>query len=186
MDPITHFVQHSGKVASMVESHRLLICKACRHQIRICTRCDRGNVYCSKHCARKARCRSLHRSGRRYQKTPRGKRNHAARQMRYRKRQQQKVTHQGPHNNRLEVRDQKSTATKTINPPAVQKEVPHEHNSEFVSNNDSKTYSEKTKKTRCHFCLRPCGEFSRLDPLRRSRPKRRRRARQPVARIVSG
>ena len=169
----------------MVESHRLFLCKACRRQVRICTLCDRGNVYCSKLCASSARSRTLRRAGKRYQQTHLGRRNHAARQKRYRLRQMQKVTHQGPHKEWIKVRTWAYTAT--IKQPAVQKEVPHEHNVQSkYSNNLGQATASQNAKTMCHFCLRPCGDLSRLGPLRqfRARPGRLRQARQPKVRVA--
>ena len=171
----------------MVESHRLFICVRCGRQIRICTRCDRGNVYCSAPCADFARRRTLREAGRRYQQqTPAGRRNHAARQQRYRLRQK-KVTHQGPHKDLVEIRPGADTAKESTKQPAVQEEVPREHDVQLVSkNNATQTAGDQEAKTiRCHFCGGPCGEFTRLGPLRRWRTRRgrRRQARQPVARI---
>lgn len=79
----------------MEPSSRLYQCVGCHQQVKICPQCDRGNVYCSPICAAIARSRSLKRAGFRYQATFNGKRNHAARQARYRKSQSKKVTHQG-------------------------------------------------------------------------------------------
>ena len=50
----------------------------------ICSRCDRGQRYCSAHCAQVQRRRSVREEGRRYQRTPLGARNNAARQKRWR------------------------------------------------------------------------------------------------------
>jgi hypothetical protein len=35
------------------------LCQGCRAQVLICSRCDRGHVYCFEGCARSARLRSL-------------------------------------------------------------------------------------------------------------------------------
>ncbi len=169
----------------MVKSHRLLICARCSCQVRICTRCDRGNVYCSKFCAGLARSRSLRGAGRRYQQTRAGRRNHAARQQRYQLRQPKKVTHQGPHKDLAEIRPGADTAMELTKQPAVAKEVPREHDVRSVSkNNETQTAGgQKAKTTHCHFCGGSCGEFTRLGPLRswRTRRGRRRQARQPAA-----
>ena len=172
----------------MVESHRLFTCIRCRRQIRICTRCDRGNVYCSKGCAGLARRRTLLEAGRRYQQTMAGRRNHAARQRRYQLRLREKVTHQGPHKELVEIRPGADTADESTKQPAVQEEVPREHDILSVSEN-KETHAagdQNAKTTRCHFCRGPCGEFTRLGPLRswRTRRGRRRQARQPVARAA--
>lgn len=66
----------------MIESYRLFNCNRCRVQVRICQRCDRGNIYCPT-CASQARKESKNRAGAKYQKTERGKEKHAVRQQRY-------------------------------------------------------------------------------------------------------
>jgi hypothetical protein len=46
--------------------------------------CDRGQVYCTGECAKKARRQSMREAGRRYQASKKGRQAHAARQSRYR------------------------------------------------------------------------------------------------------
>ena len=169
----------------MVKSHRLVICARCSCHVRICTRCDRGNMYCSKICAGLARKRSNLEAGSRYQRTKVGRRKHAARQHRYQLRQRQKMTHQGPHKNVAEIRPGADTAKESIKQPAVAEEVPREHEVQSVSKNNGVQTAggPKTKTTQCHFCRGSCGEFTRLGPLRswRTRRGRRRQARPPAA-----
>ena len=74
---------------------RLFSCALCFRQVTICSGCDRGNLYCSSSCSRRARTKRQREAGLRYQKTPQGRRFHAARQARYRIRLKEKVTHQG-------------------------------------------------------------------------------------------
>ena len=76
-------------------SARLYFCSRCQAQVIICSQCDRGNRYCAGECAADARSASLKRAGEKYQYTRAGRFNNAARQKRYRQRQQQIVTHQG-------------------------------------------------------------------------------------------
>jgi hypothetical protein len=79
-------------------AYRLYNCERCQVQVRICERCDHGNVYCAGECARIRRRESLRRAQARYQRSHGGARRHAARQRRWRERQRQKpkiVTHQG-------------------------------------------------------------------------------------------
>lgn len=76
-------------------SYRLYSCACCAQQVRICRQCDRGNQYCAQGCAKQRRRQSVHRAGRRYQRSRRGARLHAARQRCWRARAAQKVTHQG-------------------------------------------------------------------------------------------
>lgn len=77
----------------MENTARFFNCARCRCQVVICSRCDRGNIYCPQ-CSQDARRTSLHAAGRRYQRTRRGRHTHAERQRRYRSRRE-KVTHQG-------------------------------------------------------------------------------------------
>ena len=79
-------------------AYRLYNCERCGVQVRICQRCDHGNVYCAGECAGIRRRESQRRSQSRYQRSRRGAGRHAARQRRWRERQQQtqqRVTHQG-------------------------------------------------------------------------------------------
>jgi hypothetical protein len=75
-------------------TYRLYNCQRCGVQVRICRRCDHGNLYCAGECARIRRRESLRRAGARYQRTRRGACCHAARQQAWRARGQE-VTHQG-------------------------------------------------------------------------------------------
>jgi hypothetical protein len=70
----------------------------CQRVVSLCSRCDRGNRYCSPACASMARRASLRAAGLRYQRSRRGRFKHAARQARYRARcrARQKVTHHSP------------------------------------------------------------------------------------------
>ncbi|MFL5346622.1 MAG: hypothetical protein ACJ8AT_17720 [Hyalangium sp.] len=67
----------------------------CRRVFFLCARCNRGNLYCSRSCAQRARRVSLRAAGQRYQRSRRGRFKHAARQASYRQRRRalQKVTH---------------------------------------------------------------------------------------------
>lgn len=74
---------------------RLFNCLRCHKQAVICSRCDRGQIYCGKQCAQLARRRSCRLAEKRYQKTLQGRLKHALRQRRYRARLKKKVTDQG-------------------------------------------------------------------------------------------
>jgi hypothetical protein len=78
-----------------VDSLRFVICVRpdCRHVFYLCRVCDRGDRYCSRAYAQRARRATLHDAGRRYQHRWRGRLHHAARQARYRARHET-VTHQ--------------------------------------------------------------------------------------------
>jgi len=76
-------------------SYRHYNCRRCAEQVRICSHCDHGNIYCAGECARVRRLESRRRASARYQRTRRGAHRHAARQRRWRLRRGQEVTHQG-------------------------------------------------------------------------------------------
>lgn len=80
--------------ASEPVSARLFLCLGCRSQVIICRCCDRGQLYCSGDCSRRARRQSQRAAARRYQASLPGRRTHAARMGRYRARQEI-VTHHG-------------------------------------------------------------------------------------------
>ena len=170
----------------MVRSHRLFNCSRCHRQVRICTRCDRGNVYCSKTCSNVIRLQNLREASARYQKSFIGRRNHAARQRRYRYRLLKKVTHQGPHKVLTGIRLLVVTAFCFVTNPTVEKEECYERSTSVWRKAEAWMESETKKSTskQCHFCLRPCGEFARLGPLRSlgKRTKQSRCARPPAAR----
>ena len=48
-------------------SARLFLCAGCRLEVLICSRCDRGNIYCGKGCASEARRIAQRAAQRRYQ-----------------------------------------------------------------------------------------------------------------------
>jgi hypothetical protein len=77
------------------DSYRLFNCALCFRQVRLCSKCDRGNRYCGQICASWARQRSKAEAGRRYQRSFQGALNHANRQAVYRVRITEEVTHQG-------------------------------------------------------------------------------------------
>ena len=79
----------------MQSSARMYFCCRCQAQVIICSECDRGHRYCTGQCATDARSASLKRASDKYRSTRAGCINNAARQKRYRQRQQQIVTHQG-------------------------------------------------------------------------------------------
>lgn len=79
------------------DSARAFACARCGAQVLVFRRCDRGQRYCGRECARPARRESLREAGRRYQRSRAGRFAHARRARRYRQRRgrQQVVTHHG-------------------------------------------------------------------------------------------
>jgi hypothetical protein len=139
------------------ETHRLYHCGRCAEQVRICRRCDRGNVYCAGACAGLRRRESLRRAGERYQLSHRGACLHAARQSAWRARQSHKVTHQGS-----------LAPAVTLTLPALSSEAPAQ-----VSDADTTHVEPRTQRCtalstpHCTFCRRPLSSFARIGPLRR-------------------
>ena len=78
----------------MPQTGRMFLCAACRVQVVVCRRCDRGQIYCGRPCAAAARRAAQRAAGRRYQQSRPGRFAHAARARRYRARSKI-VTHQG-------------------------------------------------------------------------------------------
>jgi hypothetical protein len=83
---------------------RLFLCARCRVQVVLCSRCDRGNRYCSRSCGRQVREASQRAAGSRYQRSRRGRIAHAERSRRWRRKHASRgdaaggahnVTHQG-------------------------------------------------------------------------------------------
>lgn len=74
---------------------RFFLCACCHRQTVVCSSCDRGQIYCSPACAKSMRCACVREAGRRYQRSERGRANHAHRMERYRSKLAAGVTHQG-------------------------------------------------------------------------------------------
>lgn len=146
-------------MAPIEASHRLYNCLRCGVQVQICRWCDRGNVYCEGACRATRRRESLQRAGRRYQDSFRGASHHAARQRRWRRRREAKVTHQG---------SAAADGLATVMAPAAD---PVMADADFVERSmallawPSPTMSRAPVR-RCRFCRRPLGNFTRLGPLR--------------------
>lgn len=124
----------------MEPSARLFLCARCRAQVLVCSRCDRGQRYCSGACSQTMRRQSVRAAGARYQASRRGRACHAARQRCYRARQK-KVTHQGSmtpaQGDVLALNPALQKASAPDLPEAPQAAI------------------------RCHFCGRFCSQFVR-------------------------
>jgi hypothetical protein len=83
------------------EKFRFFSCPLCDKETAICSRCDRGQRYCTKKCSQQARRESVGASGRRYQQTEKGKAKHAARQAAYQLRQEANQLRQAANQLRL-------------------------------------------------------------------------------------
>jgi hypothetical protein len=109
-----------------MKSGRYYNCARCQNQVIICRKCDRGNIYCKSKCSKTSRAENHRIANRKYQATPKGRRNNALRQRRYREGQKQKVTDRG---------------SPVLPPHDVLQQAP----------NGPKTRQKKGHR-RCHFC----------------------------------
>jgi len=127
----------------MESTPRLYYCLLCHQQVIICRKCDRGNIYCGRICAARARIKSLRLAGARYQATLNGKRHHAARQARYLMNHPTKMTH---------------------HPSLV---CPSRGAIQLIENKSKKSENEQQNEALlCHFCKKPVSVWFRNDFLR--------------------
>lgn len=135
-----------AKAEPIEDTARLYNCARCHVQTVICRCCDRGNVYC-RDCALPARQETQRRASKRYQESPPGRQNHAARQRRYRERQREEVTHTG----------------------CVDTESPVAHSTERTPAQKPPLAGDQAtlQSIFCHFCSAICSQFLRLDYLLR-------------------
>lgn len=132
-------------------SARLFQCGRCCVQLKICSCCDRGNIYCvgcavpARQQARQAR-QARQVAAKRYQLSPKGRLSHVARQSRYRQRQRlrnKKVTHQGSHDSISMLTAQSDSSSENKQPEL--------------------TVSIKKTAINCNYCAQECSPFLRRD-----------------------
>ena len=148
MSPNTPNSETSNKPQVSVHessSARLFQCACCHVQLKICSCCDRGHVYCTE-CADHRRRDARRDASKRYQASLKGRLRHAARQRRYRERtrlRKEKVTHQGcgEADNVLASKNRSVTA-KSIT---------------------SASFIIKRATTVCDYCAQPCSPFLRRE-----------------------
>lgn len=151
---------------SRQENHcRFFLCACCRRQILLCSRCDRGQRYCSRDCSSEVRRRNQREARARYQATPRGRELHAERSRRYRSRR--RVTDQGP-----------APQAK----PAVKADQAASPNAQASVTAAPAAAHTPALGNSCHCCGKPVSAFVRLSWIRRRpigktpcRPPRRHR-----------
>ncbi len=154
--------------------HRLYACARCGRLVQLCTRCDRGNLYCFQGCADQARRDSLGRAGRRYQDTPAGRANHAARQQRYLQRKDAKMTHQGSPE---APEPTSSTPPMTEHPtgmetPCDPSQAQPQQAAPSPATAPAPQHPLPRRPPRCDHCGAPLGPFARRRFLRRHRRPR--------------
>ena len=177
------------------EPARRFLCARCRAPALVCSRCDRGQIYCATGCAAVARLQSQRDAGRRYQCSRPGRFMHAARTQRWRERQAllavpvarsetatpQLVTHQG---SPAPASDAVLIAVPTHVAGAGEPAAPAPSTQPCATISTGNTSSPAAtlpltlSAWRCHWCQTPCAARVRLDFLRHSRsPRPGRRAR---------
>ena len=121
---------------------RLFCCARCFTSVVICSRCDRGNIYCESTCSGRARAQYHRIANQKYQRSLKGRLKHAQRQRRYRERQ--KATAK-------KVMDQGSP----VMPP-----------NDVLPNRPNERPSRQACTDYCHFCGEPVSLFLRNGFLR--------------------
>jgi hypothetical protein len=71
-------------LSALQESARVFACARCGVLVVVCTRCDRGQIYCDGECREIRRNETERRAAKKFQATPNGALKHAKRQKRYR------------------------------------------------------------------------------------------------------
>jgi hypothetical protein len=175
------------------EPARRFLCARCRAPALVCSRCDRGQIYCATGCAAVARLQSQRDAGRRYQCSRPGRFMHAARTQRWRERQAllavppagsalatpQSVTHQGsPSLASDAVLIAVPTPVTVAAAPAAS--APPDQPCVTLTTSGASSPAATLPLTAsawcCHWCHTPCSARVRLDFLRHSRcPRSRRR-----------
>jgi len=83
-------------VGEVVLRQRVCLASNCQATFFLCSRCDRGQRYCSPACRQQARLHQRRCANRRHQQSPEGRLDHRDRQRDYRRRQAAaRVTDQG-------------------------------------------------------------------------------------------
>jgi hypothetical protein len=176
------------------EPARRFLCARCRAPTLVCSRCDRGQIYCAAGCAAVARQQSQREAGRRYQCSRPGRFMHAARTQRWRERQAllavplagsemaaaQSVTHQGsptPASDAVLVGVPTPMATAAAPAASAPSTQPCTTVTTSGASCAAATLPLTSSAWRCHWCRAPCAARVRLDFLRHSRPVRRASAR---------
>jgi hypothetical protein len=124
------------------DTARLFYCARCHQPVVICSRCDRGNIYCGSICSAHARVLNHRIANQKYQHSLKGRLKHAQRQQHYRERKKataKKVTDQG---------------SPVLLPDDVLRGKPNERPSWQAS------------AAHCHFCSQPVSLFLRNGFLR--------------------
>ena len=136
----------------MEQSARLFNCTNCYCHNYICSKCDRGHIYCKK-CAALARGKSQRAASKTYQSTRQGKLNHAKRQQIYHQRQTSKMKNMTHH-----------TSTDLLHSlPSIKPDL-------LIILKNTAAITTKSSIT-CDFCSCNCSNFLRVNFLQHSTNK---------------
>jgi hypothetical protein len=151
------------------DSHRLFLCAACRRQVRVCRRCDRGQIYCAEECRLPRRRQSVRLAGRRYQRTAPGARSNARRQKRFRSRCALTVTHQGSPEAIPRAEEAPAVAIECASATVFPKPQEESHRATLTSAPlvVVARVPPPPRSPRCDFCGLSCGVLSRRGPVSR-------------------
>ena len=144
-----------ARLPTAATTARFFLCVRCRAQVLVCSHCDRGQIYCAQGCAQTARRDAQRAASRRYQKSRRGRVNHAARAGRYRARQKN-VTHQGSPPHRADDLVMASAVVTTAKPPSAS-----------PGEGARSSPPHRSGSWSCHWCGCRCSPFVRREFLRR-------------------
>lgn len=139
-------------------------CARCHRPVLICSHCDHGHIYCFEGCREQADKERRRRNAKRYQSSPKGRRNNAQRQCRHRER----------HRSRAPP-DAIDSVAEQVDAEEPLGATDSTHNTEKVTHHGSPPQGGSvvlpgTRNTgasmHCDCCERACSAYVRVDYLR--------------------
>lgn len=146
-------------------SARRYHCARCHCPVLICSRCDRGHIYCFEGCREAAYRERCQRNARRYRSSARGRRNTAQRQRRFRERNR-------PRSATSDAVDSLALSSSVKAPDAIvvataeSKKVTHRGSTPQEAGVVLPGTRNTATPMRCDVCQQPCSVYVRLDFLR--------------------
>ena len=139
------------------QTYRLFYCLLCRVQCRVCSRCDRGNIYC-KNCQVQAKQSRQQRANQKYRSSKKGRAVRA--RLEKQRRLNRKLNSVGDHGSK--IADQPSNDVSAGSGAAQRSNSNEEVSGENVLAIDTQSCSAMVQKQfRCEFCNSPFGFYSR-------------------------
>ena len=146
-------------------------CARCRQPVLICSRCDRGNIYCFDGCAEAAYNERRRRNSQGYQRSAKGRLKNKERQRRSRLAKALKELNAQAN----KQPDETSTPppaqpdSKEVNPPIIT----HRGSFDVPDGAPLMSVPQQPRVVTCNACQRVCSEAMRIDFLRTSRYRSR-------------